>query len=177
MRTVLVLVVAISLGACASVGQLQRDVRAHAVVQAGYVPTGTDLAEGRYLLFKDFVTRLFGVQVIEAIPPNDREAGAADLSQRLILINATMPFDAKFETLAHEAAHLLQPPNLTSAEAQAWADTVAHYVCREWGLKNEAATVAYLALFKSAVFAIQTQYEVDLNWAVSVLSGRAVRVF
>lgn len=71
--------------------------------------------------------------------------GYTDPLDHSIHVDASLSWNARFATLAHEGAHTLQPARLTVNQREVFAESVAALVTRD-GLREHAR---YLALLKA----------------------------
>lgn len=89
---------------------------------------------------------------------------------RAIHISDAIPIRQKFQVLAHEAGHLLQPESLASQpEGEVFAEGVAHTVCLRRQMDCRDAGV-YLANYKSALHVLR-DFRAEILWAAGVLAG------
>jgi hypothetical protein len=114
----------------------------------------------------------WGVTVGE-IPPTFGGIGLASAENRTILLKPGLSVNARFEVLAHEAGHLLQPPTLgDQAVAQLFAELVGVGVQKFYGSQTaELVAARYLAQFKYA-FAAEKHLRTDIQYAVEALTGQ-----
>jgi len=138
-------------------------------VDAGYEPTPGDEMGPAYLQLHDRLTR-WGIEIHEQPL---RAYGLADLRRGVILIREGLPVNARFEVLAHEAAHLFQPPALEdSSTAQVFAELVAVGIAKHYGYARYLEISArYLAMHKHA-FGGAKYLERDIAYAVKALTGQ-----
>jgi len=137
--------------------------------ESGYEPTAGDEMGSAYLQLHDRLTQ-WGIAIHEQPL---RQFGLADLRRGVILIREGLPINARFEVLAHEAAHLFQPPALEdSSTAQVFAELVAVEIAKFYGHDGYVDISArYLAMHKHA-FASVKYLERDVAYAVKVLTGQ-----
>lgn len=100
--------------------------------------------------------------------------GTTDTVNRVIILRQGMPINAQFETLAHEAAHLFQPPSIEiRSHAEVFAEEVAVRVTAFYGHKDyKHASARYIALYKPGL-SVLPDLEVDIAYATKALTGRA----
>ena len=93
-----------------------------------------------------------------------------DAEGRHARVTSTLSINGRLEVLAHELAHLFQPPALSKAEAEVFAEVVSLLVCRAYGVDTSAATAKYLQAHKSH-FDIPYVYRREVNYAVHLLTA------
>lgn len=93
---------------------------------------------------------------------------------RLIHLDRTLGQTAQLETLAHEAAHLMQPRVFAahSSDEEVFAEAVSFLVCRRFGHDDLDAAARYLALHKGGLHVLK-DYRLEITYAAAVLSGGA----
>ena len=105
----------------------------------------------------------------EALPHQYR--GRSNDALHVVILDAALGVDDAAYTLAHELAHLLQPPRLTEPESETFAELTAYGVMRGFGYDTTVFTARYLAYWKSGLPAART-YRVDVDVAVrTILDG------
>jgi hypothetical protein len=140
---------------------------------AGYTPTPGDDMAGP---LAELTTRLeaWGVRV-EDLPetPGRPMVGLASLEYRVVQIQRGLSVNARFEVLAHEAGHLLQPPGLQDrAVAQLFAELVGVGIGKFYGAKHcEEIAAIYLASFKY-VFGAEPHLRRDITYAIEAMTGQ-----
>lgn len=100
--------------------------------------------------------------------------GTTDPRSREVTIDQTLHWTARFETLAHEAGHLLSPPGLTTyGDREAFAEAVGGLTSFYNG-DSEALTRSghYLATVKTSLHVL-SDYRSDIIRAAQFLSGRS----
>lgn len=139
--------------------------------EATYIPSTGDTMAGP---LAELTARLerWGVTLGE-LPAVFSEVGLTYRADRRILLRVGLSVDARFEVLAHEAGHLLQPPALDDdAVAQLFAELVGVGVQKFYGSRTADRTAAaYLAQFKWT-FAMEPYLRRDIDYAVKVLTGQ-----
>jgi hypothetical protein len=139
---------------------------------ATYEPTpGEEMADA----LADLQTRLttWGITLGD-LPPTSPNVGVADAHGKTILIRAGLSVNARFEVLAHEAGHLLQPPSMESGSmhGQVFAEMVGVGVQKFYGSKTaEKVAAAYLAQMKYA-FPAYKWMKHDIDYAIRCLTGQ-----
>lgn len=98
--------------------------------------------------------------------------GETEISSREVTIDAALHWTARFETLTHEAGHILTPAAVTNrADREAYAEAVggltAYYAGDHDALKRSAS---YLGSIKGSLH-ILTDYRADIIRAAKFLSG------
>lgn len=164
-------VVLLALIASACAPSVETIARRTPAIAGGY-PTPTP-GDSHAAAYRELFARVqsWGVTVLEV--DDNANAGAASRELRLVQINNSLTVNGKLETLAHEAAHLLQSASVVRdwALSEVAADLVSHRVMRVYGLDNRKVSGLYLAQHKEG-FASVRYIEGDLRWAVDVLTGR-----
>ncbi len=95
--------------------------------------------------------------------------GYVTYATRIIQINETLNADMRTQTLAHELAHLLQPPGFDKGDAEVWADSVAYLVVRAED-DRMMDSARYLAWHKGHL-AVLTAYRKEILFAAALLRG------
>jgi hypothetical protein len=95
--------------------------------------------------------------------------GATKHAERAITINETLNADMRTMTLAHELAHLLQPPGLDKGDEEMWADSVAYLVTRDES-DRLLDSARYLAWWKGHANVLQV-YRREILFAAALLRG------
>jgi len=90
---------------------------------------------------------------------------------RQIAIDERLSWNARFEVLAHEAGHVLQPQGLTQIEGEVFAEGVAYLVLRHYGHDRIELHAYYLAARKSGLDVLE-HYATDIRHAARVLTAR-----
>jgi hypothetical protein len=150
--------------------QLEREVRATAYHQAFYAePKTNGMAGGLEQL--EYAATLVGVHVAYVpLAKLNGSLGVSHRTQRVIAIADNLAADAKFETLAHELAHVLQPDRLLGhAEGEVWAEAVSYLVGLRYGYENRNAHL-YIANWKQALHILQI-YRQEIIWTASVITA------
>ena len=163
----LIMSIAFTLTGCApSVRQIALRTPSH---QAMYVPpTTATMAQP----FAELKARVEGMGVtIAEIEEAGQFWGLADQRAKVIALSPDLGTDAKFEVLAHEAAHLFQPMGLSESEREVFAERVMVEVCDFYGHDARGISGQYLGRYKSG-FGAQKALAVDYRRAVRVLTGR-----
>jgi hypothetical protein len=142
-----------------------------------YTPsTGDDMAAAFQTLAASLAKGGYGVEVISQAEMIERFGdwayGMNFRNLRHIYINGSVPVNAQFETLAHEAGHIFHAPFLNREVAEVFAELVGNRVQAYYGSKTAVQTSAdYLAKFKH-VFGTLPYLEGDMDRAVRVLTGK-----
>lgn len=102
--------------------------------------------------------------------PLEEDAGRTAMKERLIQIDEKLHWNARFETLAHEGGHLLQPPGLGQSERETFAEAVSYLVGGKFKHDSLFEAAKYLAVHKDALH-ILTDYGDEIRQAASVLAG------
>lgn len=93
--------------------------------------------------------------------------GDMDPNRRVIRIDASLSWNERFEVLAHEGAHTLQPYRLTENQAEVFAESVSMLVAHD-GLREHAR---YLATMRGDLL-VMIAYWPDIYRAAAVLEMR-----
>ena len=113
------------------------------------------------------VFRSLGMVIVDGVP--EGLAGIATSHPRIIGLSPKLTPAQRYEVLAHEAAHVLQPEGLTVEEAEVFAEAVALLVT-----ENDSRPYAkYLSWrgARSGLHVLKT-YRREIQWAATVLGGR-----
>ena len=141
------------------------------VTQAGYhAPISTDRYHDAQRLSR-ITVRVLGATIAYTKDgmPGDLD-GMAVPSARMITINPSLAWDARFQVLAHEAAHVIQPSTLATSEAEVFADAVSYLTGRRYGYDDLETIARYLASHKQALSVLRV-YATEISWAALVLTG------
>ena len=93
-----------------------------------------------------------GAHVLYGAPTVEGAAGETLIPLRVITIDASQHWTARFETLGHEAAHLLSPPILLPTDEDVFAEGVAYLVAAHDGDRGALRRSAhYLAGLKASL--------------------------
>lgn len=166
---------------CASTPRTQEVASAIPYMQSGYYPSGLTRDETLEIKIASFVGMLKAVLDVTVEFSDDEAAslgGGAYFQplRKIIIVKSANPLQ-RMELLCHEAAHVLQPNGLSQVEYQAWAELVGVEVCTQWGVpETREQSARYLSGIKSGLVLIEN-HALDMNWAISVLSGRPVRAY
>lgn len=172
-RSLLLLCCGVTAMACAS--RLDRVVSRAAAglaYDARYEPTpGGDSAT---LMFLEQRARWLGVTVTFVPKGHQDLGGAMGLSymrgpEKHVVVDNTLSVNGRLEVLAHELAHLFQPPLEVRSEGQVFAELVSVEVCRRLGVDTSAAAVLYLQNFKSALRVAQV-YRAEIAYVSDMLT-------
>lgn len=136
------------------------------------VPTddrfGAALARLEALVVRD----LGGTVTYGPLDPEVDGVGLTNSRSRAITVDMTLHGTARFETLTHEAAHLLAPPFLIPTDGEVFAEGVACVVDTDAGDRDAVRRSArYLAGGKTSLHVLQ-DYRVDILRAARRLEGR-----
>lgn len=164
-RRLLIVGLVLGTASCAgSLGRLQHDMERASAYQAAYTqpPSGTPACD-RALAQLEAVAQARDVTVVYQ-PMNGGMAGHG-----MAYVDSRLNSCGRVEFLAHELAHLLQPANLTPAEAQVFADAVSYRYVREVaGYDPRDRYATYLGQFKNASH-IFNRYRAEIAATVAVL--------
>jgi hypothetical protein len=170
MRAVLC-VVALSMVACAPTTLRLAEEISH--FGAKYEPTpGDEMAAG----LADLEQRLkaWGVRLVD-LHPKVSYLGYAEAHTRTIYLQPWLSVNARFEVLAHEAGHFLQPPTIdeqTKMFGQLFAEMVGVGVQKFYHSKTaERVAAPYLAQMKYTFPAYKWMRR-DIDRAVKALTGQ-----
>lgn len=147
-----------------SLGRLQRDMERASAYKSVYTqpPAGTPACD-RALQQLEAVAKARTIVVIYQ-PMDGGMAGHG-----IAAVDARLNACGRVEFLAHELAHLLQPANLATAEAQVFADAVSYRYVREMaGYDPRDRYAVYLGQFKNASH-IFARYRVEIDATVAIL--------
>lgn len=182
MRYALPIVIAVLSLACASMTErIVNDARQGLVWDADYAPI--DGGDPKVLAaFYSHVTNTLGIAV-HFLPANHPALnGAYGTANRyrdtlLIRMRGDLSVNATIEVLAHEAAHLMQPPYLTRSEGDIFAEIVSAHVAKRLGVPNAAKTSAlWLRQHKPSLrMALDLQNEIEYV-AKMLMPGSGARV-
>ena len=149
--------------------QLERATLAVPTWQAVYTPPLGAERKADLDRLQRLVERGLGakVELIEAAQDGavSPVAGVTYLDQRLIQLDPALSPNAQLQVLAHEAGHLLSPPDLARAEREVFADAVSYLVTRD-AIRIYAL---YLSQHKSGLTVLRTHRR-EIHWAADVLS-------
>jgi hypothetical protein len=169
MRTIL-LAMCVGLSACAPRVLYMAERISH--FEATYDETpGDSMAPAFYDLHRRLTD--WGVTIGD-LPPEAPYAGIAYGQHKTILLKPRMSINAKFEVLAHEAGHLLQPPAIEAGSqvGQLFAELVGVEVQKFYGSTTaEKVAAPYLAQMKYA-FPAWRWMKRDIAYAVKALTGQ-----
>jgi hypothetical protein len=147
-------------------------VRALTIVPAQIgMPKGPPSALPKTQARLDLAVRRLNATVEYTVLP-ENHYGSANHDSRLIVINEKLNADMRTATLAHELAHLIQPPGLNKyevGEREVWADSVAYLVIREED-DRLMDSASYLAWHKASLNILQV-YRKEILFAASLLRG------
>jgi hypothetical protein len=110
-----------------------------------------------------------GATVVYGQPPVEGALGVTNTQTREITIDSTEHWTGRFETLAHEAAHLLQPRFSTRQEGEAFAEAVAYVVAihdGDYGALRRSSR--YLAGAKNSLHILR-EYRAEILRAAAFL--------
>lgn len=91
--------------------------------------------------------------------------------EALLLIADGFEINARFEILAHEVAHILQPRLIDEATSQVFAEVVAVAIAKHYGFDTRLSHAPWLADRKHAFSAIP-DLKVDIDLAVKAATGK-----
>ena len=171
MPLVLGLIALVFLTACSSTPRTLRLAEQIPHFQADYVPTEGDSMAGPLAELEQRLTD-WGIAIGD-LPPTVGGVGLSSLPARQILLRPGLPVNARFEVLAHEAGHLLQPVTLGNHEVgQVFAELVGVGIQQYYGSTTaEEVAALYLAQFKHA-FGAERYLRRDIDYAVKALTGQ-----
>lgn len=111
-----------------------------------------------------------GITITYTTEGLDEAAGMSNSQTRQIRIDASQHWTARFETLAHEIAHLMQPRFSTRAENEVWAETVGYLVAEHDGDHGALRRSShYLVAFKDVLPSVLSNYRQELLRAAAFL--------
>lgn len=169
MVKVLAVAAAIIASSCATMtDRIVSDAMNGLAYSASYTPT----LGGRMDRLAVFDEHLKQLKInVQYVPPGDRILGSAvgvslrdDVDGNLyIRLRQNLPVNGSIQVLAHEAAHLFQPPHLTRAQGDVFAEIVAAHVADRLGVPHAAQTSAlWLRQYKAALrVAADLRNEID----------------
>jgi hypothetical protein len=174
MLTVSAMLLLASLG-CAPYGEHPVVTRAKAIPVhlSGYTPAQTGNSAAA---LQHFEARVEWLGVTMAVLPEEAVANevygmAATVDgKKTIWLPAVMAADARFEVLAHEAAHLFAPPTLDQAQGEVFAEIVAYEVTKAFGYDHLEAAAQYCASWKPGLAAVPV-LQADIDAVVTLLVG------
>jgi len=113
------------------------------------------------------VFRTLGVVIVEGAP--EGFAGIATSHPRIISLSQKLTPAQRYEVLAHEAAHVLQPDGLTTEEEEVFAEAVALLVTGN----NSKPYAKYLA-WRGAASSLRVlkTHRKEIRLAARVLGGK-----
>lgn len=147
-----------------------------------YVPTvGDEMGTAMKLLSARLVEGGYTVdlqpeEVITRLNQGEWAYGLHFRQFKIIALNSSVPVNAQFETLAHEAGHIFHSWALREESygaSEVFAEIVGNRVQQFYGSKTAKRTSSeYLAAFKHALVYLP-YLERDIEYGVRVLTGRA----
>lgn len=147
MAGALLLVLALASSGCASLTErIVADALDGLAYEATYVPLEGGDGAALAALYAH-VTAVLRVDV-QYLPPDDPELrGAYGISytvddQMCIRLRQDLSVNGSIEVLAHEAAHLFQPPYLSRSQGDVFAEVVSAHVADGLGVPHAARTSA-----------------------------------
>jgi hypothetical protein len=107
--------------------------------------------------------------------------GYTYVGAKLMGIRGSMPGNAKFETIVHEAAHIFQPSVWSQpeqkSESEVWAELVTQGVMRHYGYEGyEEISNKYLLGYKSGAD-VAKWFEKDIAVTVKFITGELTPQF
>jgi hypothetical protein len=145
MKGILVLAL-VSVGCANMTERIVHDAMKGLVWQADYVPkTGGD-PRALAALYAH-LTQELGIDVEYLPKDNEVLRGAFGISyaagnHRFIKLRQDLSVNGSIEVLAHEAAHLYQPPYLSKSQGDVFAEIVSAHVAAKLGVPDTRATAA-----------------------------------
>lgn len=136
----------LSAGCASFTERIVHDARRGLVWSADYTPKEGGQPEALAALLHHLTVDL-GIQ-IQFLPADDPDMdGAFGRSMRtddaaLIIVRQDLSVNGTIEVLAHEAAHLFQPPHLTRSQGDVFAEIVGAHVAHKLGVPRAAETSA-----------------------------------
>lgn len=141
-------------------------------IDGGYTPpTTATLQEPLALLEKRVEALGITVEVMPESDAADGYFGYASSEAKMIWLPETLSVDARFEVLAHEAAHHFQPPVLNKSESEVFAELVAYEVARYYGHNTRKTSGSYLSGYKGGISAAKA-FMVDVKLVTQLLTGQ-----
>lgn len=148
MRSALLITTILIVVGCASTmtERIVTEARKGLVWEADYVPTAGGDPDALAALYIRLTELRIDVQYLPADDPELRGAYgisyAAGSEQLFIRLRQNLSINGSIEVLAHEAAHLFQPPYMTRSEGDVFAEIVSAHVAHHLGAPNAIGTSA-----------------------------------
>jgi hypothetical protein len=135
-----------------------------------YVPpqSGSDAYWPAILLHRHIEKQLGASVTYDPLDPG--YLGLTWHEKNKIQISKRLDWNARFEVLAHEGAHLLQPQGLYPSEAEVFAESVGFLVLHSHGRARLGATAQYLSLHKASIHVMRTHRR-EILWVHQTLMG------
>jgi len=182
MRCVFVIALLVGAVGCSTMTErIVHEARKGLVWSADYVPRAGGNPDALAALH-DHLTAALRIDV-EYLPADDATLrGAFGISyaagnKSFIKLRHDLSVNGTIEVLAHEGAHLFQPPHLTRSEGDVFAEIVSAHVAERLGVPDAIATSAlWLRQHKPSLrMALDLQMEI-LHVANMLTPGAGVRV-
>lgn len=170
----LLLVLSICISGCASpLQKLTHRIEQLEMYQWNYEPpTGEELGDLAFRL--RWAASYLGVTIAVDPEMTDNELGRWQVDGRVIFFNKKLSLDGQVHTIAHELGHVLQPPGLTEAQRELFAESVAYLTILP--IKDEKERFArYMARYRPQARVVLTSYEREIRWAVRFLRMEGTR--
>lgn len=167
MRATLLTVAMLGSLACASMTErIVHDAMQGLVWEADYVPREGGDPAALAALYAHLTGLRIEVQYRPADDPELRGAygvSCADGNHAVIKLRQDLSINGSIEVLAHEAAHLFQPPTLTRSEGDIFAEIVSAHIATRLGVPHAARTSArWLRQYKPRLrMALDLQNEIQ----------------
>lgn len=146
MKSALLVIVVASLGCASMTERIVDEARKGLVWEADYKPKDGGNAEALAALFHHLTVDLrIDVEYLPAEDPTLRTAYGISYNageNLFIKLRQDLSVNGTIEVLAHEAAHLFQPPYLTRSQGDVFAEIVSAHVADRLGVPDAAATSA-----------------------------------
>lgn len=115
------------------------------------------------------VVEQLGAEVVYGVPPITGAAGVTNFVARVITVDQTQHWTARFETLTHEAGHLLSPTFSSRPEGDVFAEAVSYLVAIHDGDQGALRRSAhYLSGMKMALHILR-EYRAEILRAAQFL--------
>ena len=179
--TILIVFVLASLACSTLTERLVNDAMKGLVFEADYIPIegGDPLA---LAAFHEHLTQ--GLRIDIGYLPSDAEElhGAYGISyhagdQLFIRLRQDLSINGSIEVLAHEAAHLFQPPYLSRPQGDVFAEIVSAHVSSRMGVPDAAGTSALWLRQHKPSLRMALDLELEIQYVAKILTpGSGARV-
>lgn len=143
--------------------------------ESGYAPVPGNHLSGP---LKALEARLEELKVTVAVMPAEEHQdgqgnwGSAVPAERHIWLPPMLSTNTRFEVLAHEAAHIYQPPIVSHGRgAELFAELVGWRVAKHYGHDMTQSSGKYLAGYKEALI-FEPVYRTDIERVFRILVGK-----